>query len=125
MTTGLQSIPLTFVTDNPAEADAIVAALRAFAASPVSLGAVLDDLDIQHPPGAVSTEKIVAVVLTVSINLSYGVVGNFIYDALKDKPNAECVVGKKPLSAAATQDRAAIESAVREAAAPVNRTHGH
>lgn len=125
MTTGTQSIPLTFVTDSTAEADAIVAALRAFAASPDSLGAVLDDLDIQNPPGAVNTEKIIAVVLTVSINLSYGVVGNFIYDALKDKPHAECVVGTKPLSDTAARDPSAIESAVREAAAPANQPPGN
>jgi len=125
MTTGTQSIPLTFVTDSSAEADAIVAALRAFAASPDSLGAVLDDLDIQTPPAAVNTEKVIAVVLTVSINLSYSVVGNFIYEALKDKPNAECVVGTKPLTDPAARDRTAIESAVREAAAPAGRPQGN
>jgi len=113
-----QIIDLTFVTSSAQEADALLAVLRDLAkdAGPLAVSEVFSD----SSAGAVSREIIVVAVLTFSLDVAVGVVGNAVYDALVASPSAQCVANETPLSIKDAQDKAQLEAKLRAAARPAN-----
>lgn len=85
-----RTVQVVFVAPSDSDAKAVIAVLQALPG--------LASLSVNDAPGAVSGQKIIAAVITFSLNVGAGVVGNAIYGALHNSPAVQCVVGETALS---------------------------
>ena len=112
----VQTIELTFVTSNEAEAKALEALLQKLAAQGGDVE--VDDVFLDSTNALVTREQVVTAVLTFSLNVAAGALGNVVYNAFQACPSAQCVANETPLTAKDAQDKAAIEAKLRAAAIP-------
>lgn len=111
-----QTIELTFVTSSEVEAKALEALLQKLAAQGGEVEVA--DVFLDSTNALVTREQVVTAVLTFSLNVAAGVLGNVIYNAFQASPSAQCVANETPLTAKDAQDKAAVEAKLRAAAVP-------
>ena len=112
----LQTVELTFVTSNETEAKALEAMLKQL----VTQGGDVEvsEVFLDSTNALVTREQVVTAVLTLSLNVTGGVLANIVCNAFQASPSAQCVANEMPLTAKDAQDKAALDAKLRAAATP-------
>ncbi len=110
----LQKIELTFVTSSEKEAKALESLLQNLA---LQRGDVeVTEVFLDSTNALVTRDQIVTAVLTFSLNVAAGVLGNVVYNAFIASPTSQCVANEMPLTARDAQDPITLEAKLRTAA---------
>lgn len=112
----VQTVELTFVTSSESEAKALEGLLQALAAQRGDVE--VSEVFLDSTNALVTREQVVTAVLTFSLNVTAGALGNVVYNAFQASPSAQCVANETPLTAKDAQDKAALEAKLRAAAVP-------
>jgi len=112
----VQTIELTFVTSSEAEAKALEALLQNLAAQRGDVE--VSEVFLDSTNALVTREQVVTAVLSFSLSVTAGVLGNVIYNAFQASPSALCVANETPLTAEDAQNKAAVEAKLLAAAVP-------
>jgi hypothetical protein len=110
-----QSVEIVVVCPNQ-EADALLSYLHGLTDPGGEV--VVEGILVKATTAAFKSEKIVSFVLSFTVGVANGVVGNALYDALKSAPTAQCMVVRDPLSREVARDAQALDDKLHSAAKP-------
>lgn len=116
MNSAEHALELIFVTSNGAETDALVNQIQTLSDSVAALR--LAELVVEDALGAVTNEKIITAVLTFSLNVAAGVLGNVVYNLLQDHTDVQCVAGEHPITPEDFNDLPTLEAKLLKASKP-------
>lgn len=112
----VQTVELTFVTSRESEARALESLLQAMATERGDVE--VSEVFLDSTNALVTRDQVITAVLTFSLNVSAGALGNVVYNAFQASPSAQCVANETPLSAKDAQDKAVLDAKLRAAARP-------
>ncbi len=114
-----QSVEVVLVVSDPNEAQELFERLEALKSS--SGEVVVDDLEMNTELGGFKSKRVISLALVFAGGVANGVVGNAVYDTLKNSKTVQCIVGGQPVDKATAEDKNKLDAHVRSVAKPHHR----